>query len=570
MQLADDNHFVISANFHGGTELVNYPFDNAYVSEYTHPDGDWFENISVEYANHCQTDANSGNTSSPTYNNKSSYMIDDEDSGTYPSQGVTHGAEWYRVFGGRQDYMNFYHQCREVTIELSDVKILPESSLVDYWYYNRDALIDYLTQGTYGFTGVVEDANDGTPIEATVTIVGHDAYGSNTISDAPHGDYYRPISAGTYDILFEAPCYQSVTITNQTIANYQTKVLADVLMTPLTPAVPGSLNATDVVSSSATLNWSSGSGSSFDLRYREVGAGSWTEVFDIDTNSYNVTGLTPNTPYEYEVRSNCGSNSSAYSSLDNFTTGDISYCNAQGNSVSDEFIGEVSLNGTANNSENSTSSGYSNYKGMSIFNQIEIGSTGNIVSVKKYWNTTQYREAVSVWIDYNQDGIFTSSEKVLEEGASINPQTVSSTFSVPASAKTGDTVMRVLMKYYNSQDTIQDDPCETFGYGEVEDYTVNFFENTLGIDDQNINNISVYPNPFKNTIDVKLPSSMSGNTLSFNIYDVLGRSINSNKLELNNQTIRLSTLNNLKSGTYILKVHDLTTNNTIVKQLIKQ
>ncbi|WP_299112646.1 M14 family zinc carboxypeptidase [uncultured Winogradskyella sp.] len=572
MQLAEDNHFVISANFHGGTELVNYPFDNAYVSEYTHPDGDWFENISVEYATHCQTDANSGNTATPSYTNKSSYMTDDDDSDVYPSQGVTHGAEWYRVFGGRQDYMNFYHQCREVTIELSDVKILPESSLVDYWYYNRDALLDYLTQGTYGFRGVVKDSNYGTPIEATVTIVGHDAYGSNTISDAPHGDFYRPINAGTYDIMFEAPCYQPVTIYNQTIANYEKKVLADILMTLLTPAIPGSLSVTDIVSSSVTLNWITTSGSSFDLRYREVGSGTWIEILDIDTDSYSLTGLTPNTSYEYEVRSNCGTNSSEYSTLDNFTTGDVSYCNAEGNSIADEYIGEVNLNGTANNSESSTLSGYSNYKGMSIFSPIEIGSTGNSISVKKHWDGTQYREAVSVWIDYNQDGIFSSSEKVLEEGASVNPQTVSSLFTVPSSAKTGDTVMRVLMKYYNAsnQGTIQDDPCETFDYGEVEDYTINFFENTLSISDQNMDLISVYPNPFKNTIDVKLPSNMLGNTIVFNIYDVLGRSINTNKLELNNQTVRLFTQNDLKSGSYILKIYDVTTNSTVVKQLIKQ
>lgn len=570
MQLAEDNHFVISANFHGGTELVNYPFDNAYVSEYTHPDGDWFENVSVEYATHCQTDANSGGTSTPTYNNKASYMTDDDDSDVYPSPGVTHGAEWYRVFGGRQDYMNFYHQCREVTIELSDLKILPESSLVDYWYYNRDALLDYLTQGTYGFTSVVKDINSGDPIEATITIVGHDAYGSNTVSDLPHGDFYRPINAGTYDILIEAPCYQPVTLSNQTISNYEKKVLPDVLMTPITPAVPGSLNASDIVSSSATLSWSSSSGSSFDLRYREVGSGTWIEITDIDTESYILTGLNPETPYEYEVRSNCGANSSAYSTTDNFTTGAVSYCNAQGNSVDDEYIGEVSLNGIINNSEGSTTSGYTSYKGMVIFNQIEIGSTGNTISVKKYWTGTQYREAVSAWIDYDQDGIFTSSEKILESGSSINPETVSNTFNVPVNAKTGNAVMRVLMKYYNAASQIQDDPCETFSYGEVEDYTVNFFENTLSQVDQDLEAISVYPNPFETIVDVRLPSSLSATDFTFNIYDVLGRSITIDTLEMDDRMIRLAMINQLKSGTYILKIRDKATNKTIAKQLIRR
>ncbi|MFI1770706.1 hypothetical protein, partial [Thalassobellus citreus] len=114
------------------------------------------------------------------------------------------------------DYMNAYQQCKEVTIELSDTKILPESQLVNYWLYNRDALLDYLTQGTYGFRGVVKDANTNTPIQATVTLVGHDAYGSHTFSDANDGDFYRPVKAGTYDILFEADCYQSLTLSNQT------------------------------------------------------------------------------------------------------------------------------------------------------------------------------------------------------------------------------------------------------------------------------------------------------------------------------------------------------------------
>ncbi|MBV7267753.1 M14 family zinc carboxypeptidase [Winogradskyella luteola] len=270
MQLAEENHFVISASFHGGSELVNYPFDNVYVNEYTHPDGDWFENVSVAYATECQTDANSGNTSIPSYTNKPSYMTDDKDSDVYPSKGVTHGAEWYRIYGSHQDYMNYYHQCKEVTIELSDEKILPESSLVDYWYYNRDALLDYLTQGIYGFIGVVKDCNDGTSIEATVTIVGHDAHGSHTVSNALHGDFYRPINAGTYDIMFEAPYYESVIIYSQTIDNYEKKVLGDILMTPLIPEIPENLNLTDAILPSSPLNLSYDSGSSFDISYREI------------------------------------------------------------------------------------------------------------------------------------------------------------------------------------------------------------------------------------------------------------------------------------------------------------
>jgi hypothetical protein len=147
MNLADTYHFVIAANFHGGTEVFNYPFDNAYYNEALHPDNNWFEYVGIEYTTHAQNDSDPfGDTT---------YMTVDYDSSLYPSPGVTRGAEWYKVFGGRQDYMNFYKQCKEVTIELSDTKILPESQLANYWYYNKNALLDFLTEGTYGFRGVM-------------------------------------------------------------------------------------------------------------------------------------------------------------------------------------------------------------------------------------------------------------------------------------------------------------------------------------------------------------------------------------------------------------------------------
>ena len=167
MAMADNTDFILSANFHGGTALVNYPWDNAYVSQYEHADGDWFEFVGVEYATNAQNNSPAG------------YMTVDEDAGTFPSPGVTHGAEWYRVYGGRQDFMNYYHNCKEITIELSDVKKIAASLLDDHWLYNKEALIDYLIQGTYGFRGLVKDATTNLPIEATVTLVDHDALGSN-------------------------------------------------------------------------------------------------------------------------------------------------------------------------------------------------------------------------------------------------------------------------------------------------------------------------------------------------------------------------------------------------------
>jgi hypothetical protein len=585
MNFANQHNFVIAANFHGGTELVNYPFDNAYAtSQYTHADSDWYELIGIEYATHCQKNANAGNTSTPTYTNKVSYMTDDNDwdanagnkawhNNYAQSPGVTHGAEWYRVFGGRQDYMNFYHQCRETTIELSDTKILPESSLIDYWYYTRDALLDYLTQGTFGFRGIVKDASTYNIIEgAIITVIGHDAYGSEVSSDS-NGDFYRPIKGGTYDLMVSAPCYQSVTLSSQFISDYSIVDLSDILLIPTKSDIPENLYVTNIISSSATINWSSNTGSKFDLRYREVGSLIWTEIVDINTNSYNLSKLNPKTNYEYEVRSNCGSSSSFYSTTNNFTTGTVSYCNAQSNSLEDEYIGEVILNEVSNNSIGSSTSGYSNYRSLSVFSPIEIGSSNNTISVMKYWKGTQYNKAVSAWIDYNHDGIFTNDEKILEVGAFANPKVVSNTFTIPNYANTGDTVMRVIMKYYNNtkEGAIQTDPCESFAYGEVEDYTINLFEKTLSIANSTIDEVKVHPNPFTSNIDIEIPSTFSGHLFNINIFDALSRMVYSDNIELtNSNNIRVSNLNSIQKGTYIVVLKDLTTNKSVVKQLIKQ
>ena len=307
MNLADTYHFVLSANFHGGTEVVNYPWDNTYTR---HPDDDWFFFISKEYAQNCQN-------AELAYSGTSNYMDAVYTGSTFP--GVTNGADWYRVEGGRQDYMNYYQQCKESTIELSNVKILSPSLLTAHWNYNKEALIEYLIQGTYGFRGVVKDAVTGDPIDATVTLVGHDALGSHTVTEINHGDYYRPTIAGTYDILFQADCYESFTLSSQTIANYETKVLTDVLLTPIAVNAPSNLVASNIAATTATISWNSITGANYDYQYRAVGSLTWTTVSS-SNSSINLTSLTQSTQYEVQVRSTCGGNTSPYSTSILFTT----------------------------------------------------------------------------------------------------------------------------------------------------------------------------------------------------------------------------------------------------------
>ena len=88
--------------------------------------------------------------------------------------GITNGYAWYEIDGGSQDYMNYYHHCREVTVEISDIKLLPENLLPDFWEYNYRSFINYMTQGLYGISGTITDSESGLPVKATIYINDHD------------------------------------------------------------------------------------------------------------------------------------------------------------------------------------------------------------------------------------------------------------------------------------------------------------------------------------------------------------------------------------------------------------
>ena len=188
MNYANNHTFVMSANFHGGAEVVNYPWDTWSNSTHRHADEAWFINISTDYATSAQDNSPTG------------YM-------TYYG-GVTNGYDWYSITGGRQDYMTYYQNCREVTIELSDTKLLASSDFPAYWNYNKEAFINYILEANYGINGIITEY-DGTPMRAKVEVLNHDVDNSFVYSDATNGDYYRPIAAGIYDLEFSADGYES-------------------------------------------------------------------------------------------------------------------------------------------------------------------------------------------------------------------------------------------------------------------------------------------------------------------------------------------------------------------------
>jgi hypothetical protein len=146
---------------------------------------------------------------------------------------VTNGYAWYSITGGRQDYTTYFQHGREVTLEISDIKLLPASQLLNFWEYNYRSFLNYIEQANFGINGQVTDTLTGQPLKVKVNIFLHDFDNSYVYSSLPSGWYFRPIDAGTYDLAFSAEGYYTKTIRNVAVTRWNTTRL-NVQMVPLT------------------------------------------------------------------------------------------------------------------------------------------------------------------------------------------------------------------------------------------------------------------------------------------------------------------------------------------------
>jgi len=231
MRWAFKHSSVLSANFHTGALLVNYPYDshvNPNASYSAAPDDALLIQQSLAYSVH----------NLPMYN------------GSYP-QGISNGAAWYVIYGGMQDWNYHWLGCNEVTIELSNSHNVPSSQLPTYWSNNRDSMLSYMEECLKGIRGVVTNSITGQPVAATVRAVGidHDVY-----TDPDVGDYHRMLLQGTYDLEFSAPGFQDKT--KQNIFTFGTLATRrDVTLDPLYDLLiyPATLSADEGGTSELTL-----------------------------------------------------------------------------------------------------------------------------------------------------------------------------------------------------------------------------------------------------------------------------------------------------------------------------
>lgn len=139
-------------------------------------------------------------------------------------------------------------------------------------------------------------------------------------------------------------------------------------------------------------------------------------------------------------------------------TNALPYCASKSSDCNDEWIGTVQVGTMINNSN---ASNYTDFTSISA--PLTKGASTTLKLTPKF-SGSSYTEYWRVWIDYNKNGSFTDSGEQVYSGSGKTAK--SATFTVPTSALSGTTRIRVAMKY-NAYPT----SCESFQYGEVEDYT---------------------------------------------------------------------------------------------------
>ncbi|WP_132066089.1 GEVED domain-containing protein, partial [Aquimarina spinulae] len=183
---------------------------------------------------------------------------------------------------------------------------------------------------------------------------------------------------------------------------------------------------------------------------------------------------------------------------------------------------------------------------------LNYGANTIILSVG--FASASYTEHWAVWIDFNKNGTFEGTEKVVSASTS-ETSNLSYNFDIPSTAVLGNTRMRVAMKW-NGVPT----SCETFGYGEVEDYTVNI-GSTMGAkgassikvdrkleQEDKVFLAKVYPNPATTYIQISLRNNRDS---SFTLANMQGSIIKSGVV-----TDNKISLEGITSGIYFITISD--------------
>ena len=138
-------------------------------------------------------------------------------------------------------------------------------------------------------------------------------------------------------------------------------------------------------------------------------------------------------------------------------------------SYSSDYITNFTLS-NINNSTGFSSGGYGDYSHLST---ILVAGTSTTASLTSYSGSGN--NGVAIWIDFNDNGVFETSERVGTLDNVGPSSTVLIPITIPNDASEGSHRLRVIYQYNVAGTSI--DPCASSYHGEGEDYKIIVIEN---------------------------------------------------------------------------------------------
>ncbi len=233
------------------------------------------------------------------------------------------------------------------------------------------------------------------------------------------GFTYAGASAGTYYLVVDGFNGQNDTYT----------LTVDYGCLSNTCDIPTGINCVAYSGNVARANWTAvADGERYRLRYRPVG-GSWTEVLTGGAENFRYfNGLTPNTTYQYQVKTQCASLNSAWSATYTFTTlGSV--CDLTSIYTHDADINDATLYWTADPADEKYRLKYRPKGVTGSWTQID-----NITNTQQYisglLSGTEYKVKIKVrceagWTQWQANyDFFTSGSPSITEGSETINRTI--------------------------------------------------------------------------------------------------------------------------------------------------
>jgi hypothetical protein len=329
---------------------------------------------------------------------------------------------------------------------------------------------------------------------------------------------------------------------------------------------PGSLSPVSLLSPSNTgtnvptttsLTWSANPFVS-DYQVEVATDASFTNIVSSGTvtgTSFTPSSLNLSTTYYWRVAISNDCVGTTYSSVYSFTTQSCTVCASVANT---SFATSTTLvNFESINRSSGKPSGYSDYTATDIANVTKEQSYTITVNANTDGN---FRTQTKVWIDWNQNCSFDDPGEEYDLGEADNVPNGATANSgmmitVPATAATGSTTMRVSTKYTPRNNIVFPTSCENNADAEVEDYRVDV-QNTLSVPDATIEDFAIFPNPSNGSFTVNFTAD-SSEKVTITVFDIRGRSIFERKYD--NTTTSFNEEVNIGSaaaGMYMVRVND--------------